>query len=161
MDIELEDGENIFVESEDGELEGKTTNAPAGTHRLKDGRTITVVEGENGNVVESVSEDATKTEAMEEDEEKKMLAKENEELKAKVEELEAKALAQKTENEEKLKEVENDLNFIKKNLKSQEVPAGKQPTYSNDANNNPDSAFTAKLLPSEKLMMELKDKNKK
>jgi ATP-dependent protease ClpP protease subunit len=162
MDIELEDGENIFVESEDGELEGKTTNAPAGTHRLKDGRTITVVEGENGNVVESVSEDATEAEAMEdgEDEEKKMLAKENEELKAKVEELEAKALAQKTENEEKLKEVENDLNFIKKNLQSQEVPAGKQPTYSNDANNNPTSAFQPQLSSAQKLMKEIEEKNK-
>jgi ATP-dependent protease ClpP protease subunit len=159
MDIELEDGQSIFVESEDGELEGKTTNAPAGTHKLKDGRTITVVEGDNGNVVESVSEDAPASMEDEEDE-MTMLKAENEKLKAELETLSAKAMDEEKLYQNKLKEVEADLTFIKKNIASQEKPTGKQPTYSNDGNNNPGAAFKPTLSSAQKLMRDIEEKIK-
>ena len=88
MNIELEDGAMIFIESEDGEVEGKvayTTDAegnkteelaPEGTHILKDGRSIVV--GADGIVV-SVSEVDTM------DEEKEALTNEIAELKAQLE----------------------------------------------------------------------------
>ena len=169
MDIELEDGESIFVESEDGELEGKTTNAPAGTHRLKDGRTITVVESEDGNVVESVSEDVSDDTAnMEEEDEMKALKEENEKLKAEIDEIkkksmesEKKAMEDEEKYQNKLKEVEQDLTFIKKNLTSTEKPTGKQPTFSNDANNNPSAAFKPQVSAAEKLMQKIEEKIKK
>ena len=88
MNIELEDGSIIFVDSEDGEVVGKmayTTDeegnktedfAPEGTHVLKDGRSIVV--GADGIVV-SVSEVENK------DEEKEALTNEIAELKAQLE----------------------------------------------------------------------------
>lgn len=53
LPVELEDGKTVFIESEDGEVEGKnawmdeamTTAAPDGVHKLRDGRTITVQGG--------------------------------------------------------------------------------------------------------------------
>ena len=66
MNVELEDGSMIFVQTEDGELEGKPafttdeegngtdTPAPDGTHALRDGRSITV----EGGVVVSVQEES-------------------------------------------------------------------------------------------------------
>lgn len=70
MAVELEDGTMIFVESEDGELEGKFAfiadeegnkteeKAPEGTHMLNDGRSITVdAEGMITSVQEVESDD--------------------------------------------------------------------------------------------------------
>jgi ATP-dependent protease ClpP protease subunit len=53
LPIELEDGKTVFVDTADGEVEGKsafmdeamTTPAPDGVHKLRDGRTITVAGG--------------------------------------------------------------------------------------------------------------------
>jgi len=65
ISLELEDGNMIWVRSEDGELEGKEvfmadeegnptdTPAPNGTHRLRDGRSITVEDGRVMSVQEA------------------------------------------------------------------------------------------------------------
>lgn len=111
MLVPLDGGETeLFVYSEDGEFEGKRAviaeggeptdeNAPAGTHKLRDGREITVGEG---GIIESVSESP---EAMYEEE----MAKKDEQMAAMTEELNAakeelKALkAQKAEADEETK----------------------------------------------------------
>jgi len=166
MDIELEDGSNIFVESEDGELEGKMTNAPAGTHRLKDGRTITVVETDEGNVVESVSEDSSELENK--DEEKEMMKAKIEELEAKIKDMEDDKLEMKAQYEAKaqkqdddLKSFEQKLTFMLKNIESTHKPDGKQPTFGNDAHNNPDATFTASMGAMERKMKEIAEKHNK
>lgn len=73
IELTLEDGTRVYVDSDDGELEGKRillmnedgqvtdTPAPDGNHRLRDGRTISVEDG----LVTGVREDA---DAMEESE---------------------------------------------------------------------------------------------
>lgn len=83
--LELQDGTRIFVDSEDGELEGKTawmvdeegnrTDMPAteGTHILADGRSITI-DGEG--LVVSVQEAENSKHEDDEDEELKNLVKE-------------------------------------------------------------------------------------
>lgn len=82
MAVELADGATIFIESEDGEFEGKrafvvdaegevtSTPAPDGTHELRDGRSITVSEG----VITSVQE-AVEPEAVMDEEKEKMRAR--------------------------------------------------------------------------------------
>lgn len=118
MLVPLDGGETeLFVYSEDGEFEGKRAviaeggeptdeNAPAGTHKLRDGREITVGEG---GIIESVSESP---EAMYEEEMAKKdeeMAKKEEQMAAMTEELNAakeelKALkAQKAEADEETK----------------------------------------------------------
>lgn len=98
LNVQLQDGTVLYVETEDGEVEGKRvfvaneegnpteTPAPDGNHRLNDGRTITV---ENG-IVTAVTEDESEAEGM--DEEKK-------EMLAKIENLEA-ALAEAKQDKE-------------------------------------------------------------
>lgn len=92
----LEDGTELFIYSEDGEFAGKKavlaedgepteTLAPAGTHKLNDGREIVVGEG---GVIEDVAE-APNVEEMENqitamEEEKKELMAVNEQLKEEV-----------------------------------------------------------------------------
>ena len=158
MDIELEDGSIIFVESEDGELEGKQTNAPAGTHRLRDGRSITVVETESENVIESVSEDVSELENK--DDEKEMMKAKISELEAKIKDMEGEKLemsAKVKKQDDDLKGFEDKLNFMLKNIESTHKPDGKQPTFGNDAHNNPDASFTPKLGAMERKMKETYD----
>jgi len=90
MNVELEDGNMIFIETEDGEIEGKRafttdeegngtdTPAPDGTHTLRDGRSITVEDG----IVTSVQEVSAE-----------------EEMQAKIAELEAELTNMKAEKE--------------------------------------------------------------
>jgi len=93
MILDLEDGSQIFIDSDDGELEGKAaftvdeegnqteTKAPEGTHLLADGRSITInVDG----IIESVQE----ADAEQKDKAAEVTAalnKEVDELKAKLE----------------------------------------------------------------------------
>jgi hypothetical protein len=124
MAVELEDGTQIFVFSEDGEFEGKRAviadedgrpteeNAPAGTHTLRDGRQIVVGEG---GIIQAV-EEAPDAEAMEKEmeameEEKKMLMEEKEALQAKVE-------AMNAEMEEKEKSYQDQFNALAKEIKA-------------------------------------------
>ena len=124
MAVELEDGTQIFVFSEDGEFEGKRAviadedgrpteeNAPEGTHTLRDGRQIVVGEG---GIIQAV-EEAPDAEAMEKErqameDEKKMLMEEKEALQAKVEEMNA-------EMEEKEKSYQNQFNALAKEIKA-------------------------------------------
>jgi ATP-dependent protease ClpP protease subunit len=97
MAVELEDGTSIFVQSEDGEFEGKPvflvdaegqvtqTPAPDGSHKLRDGRTITVENGIVTSVAETSAEEAAAPAAE--------MDKEKEEMKSKIAELEAKIAA--------------------------------------------------------------------
>lgn len=124
MAVELEDGTQLFVFSEDGEFEGKRAviadedgrpteeNAPAGTHTLRDGRQIVVGEG---GIIQAV-EEAPDAEAMEKEmeameEEKKMLMEEKEALQAKVE-------AMNAEMEEKEKSYQDQFNALAKEIKA-------------------------------------------
>jgi ATP-dependent protease ClpP protease subunit len=92
MAIQLEDGTPLFIYSEDGEFVGKRAvladaeglpteeDAPSGTHRLSDGRSIVVGEG---GIIESVEEAvdaealAAELAAMKEEKEKAMEEKED------------------------------------------------------------------------------------
>lgn len=114
MALELADGGMIFVDSEDGELEGKPVfmadeegnkleePAPDGVHALTDGRSITV----EGGVVQSVQEAEPEPEEKEDEEMKALKAKleeltnENTDLKAKLEESTASAEESKKAQEE-------------------------------------------------------------
>jgi len=124
MAVELEDGTQIFVFSEDGEFEGKRAviadedgrpteeNAPEGTHTLRDGRQIVVGEG---GIIQAV-EEAPDAEAMEKErqameDEKKMLMEEKEALQAKVE-------AMNAEMEEKEKSYKDQFNALAKEIKA-------------------------------------------
>lgn len=136
MNVELLDGTEIYVNSEDGEIEGKTAYltsegmpteevAPTGTHDLKDGRKITVGEG---GVIESVSEAAPA--AMTEEEMKaQVAAMEQEKLSAlqakETVEAELTALkAQLAQSEEDKAEVLKGLNALKVEVEAlkNEVP---------------------------------------
>lgn len=105
MVMTLEDGTQVFVESEDGEFEGKRiflvedgavteTPAPDGVHKLQDGRQITV----EGGVIQSVSEAENIDEEKEEMKEKietleeqlKEKAKAHQKIEAKLKEQSAK-----------------------------------------------------------------------
>lgn len=124
MAVELEDGTQIFVFSEDGEFEGKRAviadeegrpteeNAPAGTHTLRDGRQIVVGEG---GIIEAVQE-APDAEAMEKEmeameDEKKKLMEEKEALQAKVEAITA-------EMDEKEKSYKDQFNALSEEIKA-------------------------------------------
>ena len=121
MNIELEDGAIIFVDSEDGEVVGKmayTTDeegnktedfAPEGTHSLKDGRSIVV--GADGVVV-SVSEIENNK-----DEEKEALTNEIAQLKAQLEA--SNSAAEKVTNE--FKDIQNKLMTEIKSIKKQTI----------------------------------------
>jgi len=130
MEIELEDGNAIWVETEDGELAGKKayTSAtgeplPDGTYKIRDGREITV----KGGTVDGVSEDTEEAGEMED----------MEALKAKVAELEAENMKLKgaqNEAEANLKEAETAVqnlslqvqHFAKLTSKAVNIPAGVQ-----------------------------------
>jgi len=124
MAVELEDGTEIFVFSEDGEFEGKRAviadeegrpteqNAPEGSHTLRDGRVIVVGEG---GIIQAV-EEAPDAEAMEKEmdamkEEKKMLMEEKEALQAKVE-------AMNAEMEEKENSYKDQFNALAQEIKA-------------------------------------------
>ena len=121
MNIELEDGAIIFVDSEDGEVVGKmayTTDeegnktedfAPEGTHSLKDGRSIVV--GADGVVV-SVSEIENNK-----DEEKEALTNEIAQLKAQLEA--SNSAAEKVTNE--FKDIQNKLMTEIESIKKQTI----------------------------------------
>ena len=124
MAVELEDGTQIFVFSEDGEFAGKRAviadeegrpteeNAPAGTHTLRDGRSIVV--GEGGiieSVVETPDADAMEKEMEAMEDEKKMLNEEKEALQAKVE-------AMNAEMEEKEKSYKDQFNALAQEIKA-------------------------------------------
>jgi hypothetical protein len=112
----LEDGSSIFIESEDGELEGKNAfvadaegnpteeAAPNGTHLLRDGRSITIEEG----VVTSVQEATDEVENL-----KNTIA----ELEAKLqekEEAEAKSNGELEEAKSQMLELIKDVENLKK-----------------------------------------------
>ncbi len=73
LPITLEDGKTVYIETEDGEVEGKsaymdesmTTPAPDGVHKLKDGRTITVAGGRITSVALAQAPDPAIAQAME------------------------------------------------------------------------------------------------
>lgn len=120
MLVPLEGGETeLFIYSEDGELEGKRAviaeggeptdeNAPAGTHKLRDGRSVTVGEG---GIIESVQESES---AMD----KEKMAAMEEELQAAKEELQA-LKAQKAEAEKLANEAREALKGELKAMKDQ------------------------------------------
>ena len=142
MAVELEDGTQIFVFSEDGEFEGKRAviadeegrpteeNAPAGVHRLRDGREITVGEG---GIIEAVSE-APDAEAMEKEmeameDEKKKLMEEKENLLAELNAL-------KNEMDEKEKNYAEQFNALSKELKAlKEEVVGEANDIKNESKN--------------------------
>lgn len=108
VNVELEDGTVIYVESEDGELVGKPAfrtdeegnpteeAAPAGVHNLRDGRTITI--GEDGTVT-AVGEAGAPEETTEELQAKlEASLEESKQLKAKIGELTAKEMELTTAN---------------------------------------------------------------
>lgn len=141
MDIELEDGNTIFVESEDGELEGKATNAPDGTHRLRDGRSITVADGVVQSVQEGESEEA---EGMDDDEEKQAMRDKIAQLEAQLQE----ASAMTQEKEESYNKLSEEVMNIKKMISSNASPLVKHPRF-NQANQNPKQeaeAYKPKLV---------------
>jgi hypothetical protein len=116
IELTLADGAQIFVDSEDGELEGKATDAPDGTHQLQDGRSITV----EGGVVVSVQE--AEAAAMEDgaDAEKEAMKEQIAQLQMQLQE----AMAMKKEQEEKHNALEAKLDFIAKNMStSKQAPA--------------------------------------
>lgn len=158
--LTLENGDEVFVESEDGDLVGKPTPAPAGRHELADGRVIVVAPGEGDmNVVEAVEEPAEdsaeameddempaeETEAME-DEEKEMMKRQMAELQQKLsaqeEELAGyreKAEAQAAELAEAQATVVNALEMVK----TESTPPAKNATFSNKDQNT--KAYGAKV----------------
>ena len=116
--LTLKVGDNeteIYVASEDGEIEGKTAYlvkdgvrtdelAPAGTHQLQDGKTITISES---GVIESVSvSDAAKADS-EMEEAMAVKDREMEEMQAKFQEMEN-SLANAKEENDKLKSQANE-----------------------------------------------------
>ncbi len=157
----LEDGTELFVFSEDGEFVGKKaviadggepteTLAPAGTHKLRDGREIVVGEG---GVIEAVTE-APDPEDMEAkiaamEEEKEEMAKAKEELENKLD-----AMAKAKEDKES--EFKNKLDEISKELK-----AMKEQTIGNIDDEEETSMTTedfAKLSTAEKFKLQLMNK---
>jgi len=126
MELTLEDGAMIYVESEDGELEGKATDAPDGTHKLQDGRSITV----EGGIVTSVQEDSANMEG-EEDAEKVAMQEQIADLQAQLQE----ALAMKVEHESKYADLENKLEYIAKNMSTNQQAPNKHSRF-NQANQN-------------------------
>lgn len=110
MALTLDDGTRVFVFSEDGEFEGKRivladeagdpteTPAPDGSHRLQDGRSITVQNG----VIVSVQEDEPEDE----------MDKEKEEMKKKMEEMEEEMQNLKNQLQAKSEETTNTLNTV-------------------------------------------------
>lgn len=137
MLIPLENGETeLYIFSEDGEVEGKKaviaengepteTPAPAGPHKLKDGRIITVSEG---GVIESVAEATAVTD---EDEMKVAMEEKEAALKALEEEKEKMAAdlqAQKAERELEKKQWAKDLQALKAEMAElKEVVPGDDP----------------------------------
>ena len=102
MTLQVADGPELYVFSEDGEIEGKKaviaengepteTPAPAGTHPIGDGREIVVGEG---GVISEVREAAS--EGMSEEEMKAAIAEEKEKMQAALEE-EKKAMQEEKE----------------------------------------------------------------
>ena len=126
MDLELEDGNTIFIESEDGEFEGKATNAPDGTHRLSDGRSITVADGIVTSVQEGEGEEANM------DEEMVSVSKaEYEEMQKALADAQASAQATETEYQALSKEVMD----IKAMISSSAKPLAKHPRFNQQSQN--------------------------
>jgi len=129
MTVELEDGNQIYVYSEDGEFEGKRAvltdgeglpteeNAPAGEYRLRDGRVIVVGEG---GIIESVSEaadaEALASELAAMEDEKKKMAEENEELKAKLNALETETAEKEATYKEQFENLQNEMKALKEEV---------------------------------------------
>ena len=129
MTVELEDGSQIYVYSEDGEFEGKRAvltdgeglpteeNAPAGEHSLRDGRVIVVGEG---GIIEAVREAAdaealaAELAAMEDD--KKKLQEEKEELQARVTALEAEQSEKEASFKEQFENLQNEIKALKEEV---------------------------------------------
>ncbi len=99
IDLELKDGNMLFVDSEDGDLVGKPAYvngdpAPDGTHELADGR---MVRTEAGMVAEVMEGEPAPAEGMEYEEEKAQLLARIAELEAMVQEKQAEAEAKMDE----------------------------------------------------------------
>lgn len=137
MEMKLEDGTDVFIDSEDGDFVDKqvfvvtpegNVPAPNGEHTLSDGRMIVVEDG----VIKEVKEAAPEAnkEEMEElakmKEELEALKAENESLKAsKDKELQAKEdaiVAMKKETEEKFNALQGSIKDLKAMVVSEEAP---------------------------------------
>ena len=132
VDIKLSDGTVLFVESEDGELEGKMAYladeegnksenpAPAGTHELEDGRSIVVSEG---GMIESVEESSP------EDQEKIDLQNKVAELTAQIEANNVAKVEAENALSEQFTSFKNSMVEMKKELDSiKSMTAGGEPT---------------------------------
>lgn len=129
MTVELEDGNQIYVYSEDGEFEGKRAvltdgeglpteeNAPAGEHRLRDGRVIVVGEG---GIIEAVREaadaEALAAELAAMEDEKKKMMEENDELKAKLNALETETAEKEATYKEQFDNLQNEIKALKEEV---------------------------------------------
>ena len=162
VEITLEDGDSIMVESDDGELEGKPTNAPNGTHKLKDGRSITVADGVVTSVQEASAEDAEgetpESDAPSLEDENAML---REKLAKAMQELEG----MKTDVEDKeqatnkmLDEMKGELFAIKNFISSNATAVNKLPKFMQTAHNVGREALTDKEKLSAKAKEVLADK---
>lgn len=170
MVVSVDGGETqLYIFSEDGEVEGKKaviaddgepteSPAPAGSHTLSDGRTITVGEG---GIIQSVAEAQA---AYGEDEMKEAIAKKDEEMKAMEEEKQAmveekeKALqALKAENENLKKEFGEQLKALKAEMDElKEVVPGDSPKEKNLQNIKSLKEEKKNLTPSQRRVLALK-----
>lgn len=160
MSVELEDGTNIYVYSEDGEFAGKRAvltddegmptedNAPEGMHKLQDGREVVIGEG---GIISEVKEAAdaealaAELEAMED--EKKKMQEENEELKAKVAAMETETADKEQAYKEQFENLQNEIKALKDDVIGKvEDP---KPVKALDAEE------LAKLSPSERFRLKM------
>ncbi|MGB0978917.1 MAG: NUDIX domain-containing protein [Croceimicrobium sp.] len=165
MLVPLKGGEGeIFVYSEDGEFEGKRAviasegeptdeNAPAGTHELNDGRSITVGEG---GVIESVQESA---EAMKE-EEMQAMTEELEAAKTEIEALKAAKVELEKSNEAAKVELLAEMKAMKAEIAEMKkvVPGddSKEKSIENVKALKKQQEEFKKLKPSERRLLALK-----
>jgi ATP-dependent protease ClpP protease subunit/regulator of replication initiation timing len=154
LNISLKDGSSISVETEDGEIEGKPTNAPAGTHALEDGRSITVADG----VVKSVQE-GSKAPA---DDEGEKMRQELAEAKQKLADMEqekekmhAEAMALKVENESLATQFGQVFDHLKA-MKSNGQPINNLPIFSQQQHNQPKAGDASESEKAAEAMLKAK-----
>lgn len=153
--LELEDGNTINIDSEDGEFVGKPTDAPDGTHKLRDGRTITVAGGIVSAITEAVAEDNAV--AMGDDEMEKMKA-EIVALKAELEAANASKAEAVASSEAFAKRVEGELTAIKSYISTNAKALQKMPTFGAQAQDPSNRGKSESEILNAKAEAVLKDK---
>jgi len=153
--LELEDGNTINVETEDGEFVGKVTDAPDGMHRLRDGREITVAGGIITAITEAVMED--KAMAMGDDE-LEMMKAEIVALKAQLAEATASKAEAVASSEAFAKQVEKQLFDIRNHITTNGKALQKMPTFGAQAQDPSKRGQSESEILNAKAQEVLKDK---